>query len=210
MEGYKVKFVRQVDLVNNGDYKRLADYRHAIADIEAAVEAVIYPPGSESFTLNPTRKGNGVRPIKDGFTEYLKERGWEMEYRPAARKEAAPTPGAFDCHLDFEDSGVRPFAVEWETGNISSSHRAINRLAVGILNDNISAGILVVPSQNMYPYLTDRIGNFRELQPYLELWGQFDRLLDLPYYLGVVVVEQDALSADVPTIAKGTDGRALI
>lgn len=205
-----MKFVRQVDLVNNGGYKRSSEYQHAMKDIEAAIEAVIYPPGSESFTLNPTRKGNGVRPIKDGFTEYLKGRGWEMEYRPAARKQGAPTPGAFDCHLDFEDRYARPFAVEWETGNISSSHRAINRLAVGILNDNISAGILVVPSQDMYPYLTDRIGNFRELQPYLKLWEQFDRLLALPYYLGIIVVEQDTLSTEVPTIAKGTDGRALI
>lgn len=205
-----MKFVRQVDLVNNGNYKRSLEYQRAMKDIEAAIEAVIYPPGSDKFTLNPTRKGNGVKPIKDGFTEYLHDRDWEMEYRPAARKQGAPTPGAFDCHFDFNNKNVKPFAVEWETGNISSSHRAINRLAVGILNDNISAGILVVPSKLMYPYLTDRIGNFRELQPYLELWEQFDRLLDTPYYLGIVVVEQDAISKDVPTIEKGTDGRALI
>lgn len=205
-----MKFIEQVDLVNNGDYKRSLEFQHAMRDVKAAIEAVTYPPGSDSFTLNPTRKGNGVKPIKEGFIEYLYGRGWEMEYRPAAWQNGAPAPGAFDCHFDFHDSNVGPFAVEWETGNISSSHRAINRLAVGILNDNISAGVLVVPSQDMYPYLTDRIGNFRELLPYLELWEQFDRLVDTPYYLGVVVVEQDALSADVPKIEKGTDGRALI
>ncbi|NLS89760.1 hypothetical protein EYI23_17625 [Bacillus subtilis] len=26
------------------------------------------------------------------------------------------------------------FAVEWETGNIASSHRALNKIATGILN----------------------------------------------------------------------------
>ncbi len=55
-------------------------------------------------------------------------------------------------------------------------------------------------------YLTDRIGNFAELEPYLDLWSA------VPCENGVleiVVVEHDAESFDVPRIEKGTDGRAL-
>ena len=99
------------------------------------------------------------------------------------------------------------FALEWETGNISSSHRAVNKLCLGLLDQELIGGALVVPSDNLYPYLTDRVGNYRELRPYLLLWEQ------LPFKDGVlmlIAVEQDGLREGVPRLPKGTDGRALI
>jgi hypothetical protein len=60
----------------------------------------------------------------------------------------------------------RLFCVEWETGNISSSHRAINKMALGILKDILIGGVLILPTRKMYSYLTDRVGNFPELAPY--------------------------------------------
>ncbi len=54
-------------------------------------------------------------------------------------------------------------------------------------------------------YLTDRIGNYKELEPYLKLWKS------VPCQSGVleiVVIEQDAESYDVQKIPKGTAGRA--
>jgi len=96
--------------------------------------------------------------------------------------------------------------VEWETGNISSSHRALNKMALGLKKKVLIAGILVVPSRELYQYLTDRVGNFAELEPYLELWQS------IPCESGVleiVVIEHDAVSTNVPRIPKGTDGRAL-
>ena len=68
------------------------------------------------------------------------------------------------------------------------------------------AGVLVVPSDGLKGFLTDRIGNIGELRPYLPLWSS------LPIREGVLrieVVEHDATSFDVPKIPKGTDGRAL-
>lgn len=208
-----VKLVETIELIDHAGYSETPEFAHVIGDIKNAVAAVVHPAGSDKFTINPGQldgkwHGNGVVPIKDGFISYLSDCGWEMEYRPAARQGEA-TPGAFDCHYTFNGSDVRPFAVEWETGNISSSHRAINRIAVGIMNENISGGVLVVPSGAMKKIITDRIGNSPELEPYAKLWGQFKELTDKPYYLGIVVVEHDAESPDVPFIPKGTDGRAL-
>ncbi|MGA1841038.1 MAG: hypothetical protein ACMUIU_10470 [bacterium] len=45
--------------------------------------------------------------------------------------------------------GDRLFCVEWETGNISSSHRAINKMALGIIRDILIGGILIVPTRNL-------------------------------------------------------------
>lgn len=95
--------------------------------------------------------------------------------------------------------------LEWETGNISSSHRSLNKMCMGLLLGAIKAGILVVPSRELYPYLTDRIGNISELEPYFPLWRA------TPCEEGVLeifVIEHDATSDTVPRIPKGTDGRA--
>jgi hypothetical protein len=63
----------------------------------------------------------------------------------------------------------------------------------------------VVPSRKLYVYLTDRIGNIKELEPYFPLWRS------VPCKSGIVeiiVIEHDAESFDVPKIPKGTEGRA--
>jgi hypothetical protein len=58
----------------------------------------------------------------------------------------------------------------------------------------------------MYRYLTDRVGNFAELEPYFALWRSLPVTEGL---LLVIAVEHDAVSRTVPRIPKGTDGRAL-
>lgn len=58
----------------------------------------------------------------------------------------------------------------------------------------------------MYYWLTDRIGNFREIEPYFPIWR--DVTVD-ERVLAVIEVEHDGTSQDVPRILKGTDGRAL-
>jgi hypothetical protein len=116
----------------------------------------------------------------------------------------ATQPGKVDAMLRTR-SGV--IVVEWETGNISSSHRSLNKMCLGLMKGAIVSGTLVVPSRALYHFLTDRIGNWSELVPYLDLWKS------VPIEAGVlelVVVEHDATSIDVPRIPKATDGRALI
>ena len=97
-------------------------------------------------------------------------------------------------------------AVEWETGNISSSHRALNKMCLGMLKGILIGGVLILPTRSMYHYLTDRVGNIAEVEPYFSLWAA----IPIPKgILAVVVIEHDAVSRDVPRIPKGTDGRAL-
>ncbi len=118
-------------------------------------------------------------------------------------------PGAFDAHLTFGGgSSFAPFVAEWETGNISSSHRAINRIGLGIQIGYISGGVLILPSGELAPYLTDRIGNEPELRPYHSLWSEW-RLAPLSYF-AIVAIEHDRTSLNVPRLPKGSDGRAVI
>jgi hypothetical protein len=61
----------------------------------------------------------------------------------------------------------------------------------------------------MYPHLTDRIGNWLELSPYLHFWkkaGQFVKR----GLLAITVVEHDELTDDpaVPYFATGGDGNS--
>jgi hypothetical protein len=112
-------------------------------------------------------------------------------------------PGPMDAVFAV---GTQLFCVEWETGNVSSSHRALNKMALGILNGVLIGGALILPSRAMYRYLTDRVGNYDEIEPYFPLWKS------LKVGRGLMVVfeiEHDAVSRDVPRIKKGTDGRAL-
>ena len=99
-----------------------------------------------------------------------------------------------------------PFVAEWETGNVSSSHRAINKIMLGVQDDSLTGGVLVVPTKRLAKYLTDRVGNYEELEPYFRFWRRSCER----GYLAVIAVEHDNESADVPRISKGTDGRALL
>lgn len=95
--------------------------------------------------------------------------------------------------------------LEWETGNISSSHRSMNKMVMNLAHGLIAAGILVVPSKSFAKYLTDRVGNIDELERYFEMWKSVPCESGI---LEIVVIEHDAESFDVPRIPKGTDGRA--
>ena len=205
-------------LVDEGGYSQTAEFAQAEADLEAAITGVVWPVGAVDFAIYPESgkkrgEGNGVVPIKNGFARSIVARGWELEKNAPREGSVTETikgsrPGAFDAHLTFDDSEMAPFVAEWETGNISSSHRAINRIALGIKSGYISGGILILPSSKLAPFLTDRIGNEPELQPYRQLWADW-RLAPLSYF-AIVAVEHDRTSTDVLRLPKGKDGRALI
>lgn len=202
----------------SGGYSATDVFTRVESDVVAAIAAVTWPPGADNFTIYPESgkkrgEGNGVVPIKRGFTEKLVTLGWTLEHRApkdgnAEASGKGSVPGAFDCHLDFADEATSPFVVEWETGNISSSHRAINRMALGILRGYVSGGLLVLPSARLSRFLTDRIGNDPELRTYHDLWRNWTFPGDA--YLGIVAVEHDAESFDVARIPKGKDGRAVL
>ena len=131
----------------------------------------------------------------------LKDLGWDLE---VPLEISSPNrPGKLDAVFHTLHG---PVAVEWETGNISSSHRALNKMTLGLLKGRLACGTLIVPSRKFYKFLTDRVGNFQELEPYWDVWRS------IPHEEGVlevVEVEHDAESYEVPRIPKVTDGRAL-
>jgi hypothetical protein len=196
-----MKIVEEVTLIKVGAYADSEEWCLTREILWQAIREVEWPPGSGSFTIYPQNHGNGVTPIKDGLMINLAEQGWKRE--EPLRITAVKRPGELDAVL-YTNYG--PVALEWETGNISSSHRALNKMAVGLLHGVLACGLLVVPSRAFYKYLTDRVGNIDELVPYFDLWRS------LPVEEGVleiVVIEHDSTSINVPRIMKGTDGRAL-
>jgi hypothetical protein len=136
----------------------------------------------------------------------LRPHGWTLEMPfPLEGIKGGARFGAMDAAKVFGTDP--PFMVEWETGNISSSHRSMNKLALGLIEGVISGGVLVVPTRDFAQYLTDRIGNVRELEPYFPLWKAARVRRG---YLAVLAVEYDRTSRRVARIAKGTSGRALL
>ena len=200
-----MRIVRKETLLSCGDFADSALWHQLREQLDDAIRAVEWPLGSGKFTIYPESgkrrgEGNGVTPIKDGLIDELERQGWLREQRLdiATRR----NPGKLDAAY-YSKYGV--IALEWETGNISSSHRALNKMALGLLKRRLVCGILVVPSREFYRYLTDRIGNIAELEPYLELWRSIPIETGI---LQIIVIEHDATSTEVPRIPKGTSGRA--
>lgn len=213
-----MKIVSWTTLVDQGGYTSTPEFSYVEAHLAAAIAEVSWPVGADDFAVYPESgkargMGNGVVPIKTGFANAIAARGWELEKRAPKVDGSEATvkgslPGAFDAHYTFgHHSELGPFAAEWETGNISSSHRAINRIGLGIEAGYLSGGVLILPSRELAQYLTDRIGNEPELRPYHPLWAEW-RLAPISYF-GIVAVEHDRVSYDVPRIPKGSDGRAI-
>lgn len=189
-------------LIKNGVFSISAEFESILDEIRTAVLSVSWPAGQEKFILYPEKQANGVMPIKKNCMEYLNQRGWILEKRMSIASRLKP--GKLDAVKQLHDG--RWAAVEWETGNISSSHRAINKMAIGLLDGVVACGFLIVPSREMYRFLTDRIGNFAEIEPYFPMWRNL-KIED--GVLAVIEIEHDAVSKDVPQITKGTDGRVL-
>ena len=105
-------------------------------------------------------------------------------------------------------NGTR-IAIEWETGNISSSHRSMNKLAIALTNGVVEVGVLILPSHKLYEHLTDRIGNIGELSGYLSMWESLKSVVPRGL-LAISVVEHDVLTTApaFPFLPVAGDGRA--
>ncbi len=201
-----MKIVQIERIIDAGTFSQTETWRKIEDHILQAIRSIEWPPGSGSFILfdEPGKKrgqGSGVKPIKQACMQKLKSFGWQLETRVDIA--TVRRPGPMDATYKVKD---RLFCVEWETGNISSSHRSVNKMALGIMKKTLIGGALILPTREMYKYLTDRIGNFRELSPYFPLWKSLDIEEGL---LLVIAIEHDAVSDKIQRIKKGTDGRAL-
>jgi hypothetical protein len=213
-----MKIIRVDTLVSKGRFAESAQWVKLRKQAHAAVRGAEWPIGSGKFTIYPESgkergKGNGVTPIKNFTVRKLV--GDKPSYRMLGR---APTnewvaecpwpvgervrPGNMDVAYVWPGGMV---CLEWETGNVSSSHRSLNKMCLGLIRGSLKAGMLVVPSRALYRFLTDRIGNVDELEPYYELWKATPCREGV---LEIIVIEHDATSTSVPRIPKGKDGRA--
>ncbi|WP_315788945.1 restriction endonuclease [Fischerella sp. JS2] len=197
-----MKIVQEVSLISVGSFEESSDWSIIRAEIRDAISLIVHPPGTSSFTINPVKHGNGVKPIKEACMIALRDKfGWKLE---TSINYATRSPGRVDATKVIDN---HLFALEWETGNISSSHRAVNKMVLGLLRGIFLGAISVLSSRKNYPYLTDRIGNYEELEPYFDVWRSV-RLEE--GFLAIFVIEHDQIDPNVPTITKGTDGRALV
>jgi hypothetical protein len=194
-----MKLVIEKTLFIAGEFVQTDLYKTLYKNIVDGIKLVTWSDPSE-FVINPVRKGNGVVPIKNNFITHLKNNGWETEQ--SLKIIEGKGPGPIDA-IYRTDQGI--VAVEWETGNISSSHRALNKLAIGILQKQIIAGFLILPMRSLYVYLTDRIGNYEELSPYFVL---YENLLIQDGILGIFGIEHNRISTNAEIIPKGQDGNA--
>ena len=200
-----MKVIHVETLISVGDFAVSRQWQSTRAKIHRAIKSVDWPPGSKKFTIFPQSgkkrsEGNGVKPIKNECIRQLLAQGWSTETQFV---DEGSTLGGLDATILTRNGLI---AMEWEAGNISSSHRALNKMALCLLRRQLSAATLVVPSRRLYRFLTDRIGNYSELEPYLVLWRSIPCTNGV---LEIVVIEHDAESTSVPRIPKGTDGRSL-
>jgi hypothetical protein len=200
-----VKIVHIETILSRGAFSKSAHWKKTRDDIHKAVRRCAWPPGSDKFTIYPESgkkrgEGNGVVPIRDEFIKELKKLEWTIEGK--AKNALGASVGDFDAVLPGPGG---PVVVEWETGNISSSHRSMNKLTLFVSTGIIAAGVLVIPSRKLYVYLTDRIGNYQEIEPYVVLWKSVPCKEGV---LEIVVIEQDAESRKVRKIPKMTAGRS--
>ncbi|MFK0164654.1 hypothetical protein [Rhizobium sp. NPDC090279] len=232
-----MKWLRTIIVFDKGNILGSSDLRLLHDSYVRSIASIDHPAGAGTLTLrrkerkNEDQKDsdwlrNGVNFLRARFLEHMTtEGGWRAELNVELNPDHAPPQlklypslksyqepvgskfGQFDF-LTTGPSGLK-FAIEWETGNISSSHRSMNKLAIALANRLIDVGVLIVPSRALYEHLTDRIGNVQELSGYLEMWHGLGDAIDSGV-LAITVVEHDELTDDpsVPFLSVGKDGNA--
>jgi hypothetical protein len=153
----------------------------------------------DKFILNNSKKNiNGVTKVKEGIISILQnEYGWETEYPITYLSADASKGGPIDAYKKFGADAYK-VGFEFETGNVASVHRSINKLHIGITTGNLNMGILILPMKSMSYYLTDRAANYEEIEPYLLLWS------NIP--LAVIGFDADIYDPSAPILSKGSDG----
>lgn len=228
-----MKWLRTLILFDQGDVISSNDWQRLHQSYVRSIESIDFPEGSGSLTLKRKVRDsdgqwrrNGVNYLKSRFINHIiGQEKWQAEGLVELARDRDQPPirlypslefyrepvtsdfGGFDF-VSKGDEGHR-IAIEWETGNISSSHRSMNKLAIALANGIVDIGVLIVPSRALYEHLTDRIGNISELSGYLSMWEGLKATVDRGL-LAITVVEQDALTNDTafPYLPRGNDGRA--
>lgn len=228
-----MRWLRSIVVFDNGDVLSARDWDAIHCSYVRSIESIHFPPGSGQLTLRRKLKRpdgqwerNGVGYLKSSFLSHMMDvEGWQPEVNfdlgqdrtppvlklyPSLEPHQEPITSDFG-DFDFVTTGPNGthVAIEWETGNISSSHRSMNKLAIALVTGKVQVGVLIVPSRALYEHLTDRIGNIGELSGYLTMWKSLEPQVRRGA-LVVSIVEHDALTDDPnhPYLRSGNDGRA--
>ncbi len=228
-----MNWLRTLLVFDRGNIAHSQDWQDVHTSYVNSINSIDFPEGDGTFTLrrksrNPSTgkwRRNGVGYLKNRFIQGMVNEGWQSEaqvniehltWQPelrlypsleSYREPITSSFGDFDFLTETE-SGLH-VAIEWETGNISSTHRSLNKLVIALKAKQIDVGVLILPSRRLYEHLTDRIGNIGEISPYLNFWSSVESTVERGL-LAISVVEQDELtdSEDFPYLPSGNDGRA--
>ena len=228
-----MKWLRTVIIIDRGDIVSSTDWKNIHESYVRSIESIDFPEGSKKLTLRKKVKKsknqwdrNGVVYLRKRFIENMVNiEKWQPEIGFDLGKNQTPPNlslypslkshqevitsefGGFDLLMKAKNG--THVAIEWETGNISSSHRSMNKLAIALSSGKVQAGILIVPSRELYEHLTDRVGNIGELSGYLSMWKSMEGKVEKGL-LAITIVEHDELTEkkDFPYLPRGNDGRA--
>lgn len=162
---------------------------------------------------NSEKKINSVTPIKSGLINLLHDSyGWETEhhlqvlrdnvagdYKGSSRRRGQG--GGIDVFKKFVYQGyIFRVGIEFETGNVASVHRSLNKLSMGVISHELDMIFLVLPVYNLAQFLTDRVANYEEIEAYFPL------LNDKPFV--ALGFDAESYSPDYEIFEKGNDGNA--
>jgi len=228
-----MKWLRTLVIFDRGNVVSSSDWKTIHDSYIRSIQNIDFPKGSGTLTLrrkqlreNGQWDRNGVGYLRKRFLDHMvdeeswkKEAGFDLgEGRKPAAIHLYPSMDEYEEPITSEFGGFdfvttapsgTHVAIEWETGNISSSHRSLNKLMIALRTGHIQAGVLIVPSRQLYQHLTDRIGNIGELSGYISLWKDLADVVERGL-LAVSVVEQDHLTDDpvFEYLPAGEDGRS--
>jgi hypothetical protein len=227
-----MKWLRTLIIFDQGDLVNSKDWAAVHASYVNSILGIDHPEGTGTLTLrrrtrvNGRYQRNGVNYLRsrflnnmvnvqkwtsEGLVDLAKTRPQVITKRyPSMEDYQEPITSEFG-EFDFTTTGPEgtKIAIEWETGNISSSHRSLNKLCIALSAGILQVGVLIIPSRMLYTHLTDRIGNIGELSPYLSFWQSVQVTVSRGL-LAVTIVEHDELTDDkkVAYLPQGKDGNA--
>lgn len=148
---------------------------------------------------NTSKNCNGVVPIKESCYQLLEETYLWYREKPLDTLVKIGKGGPIDVYKQFHSANEQfNVGLEFETGNISSAHRSMNKLHLGILNNELQLAVLLLPIAKLSYYLTDRVSNYEELEPYFSL------VQNSPFIF--IGFDTENYNQTVPFLPKGKDG----
>lgn len=175
--------------------------KQAYDEVCISISSAVWPRTANMFTVNNSEKNiNGVVPLKENCYVMLEEKyNWFREKPLDVLKLEKAKGGPIDVYKEFGD-GTRTLraGLEFETGNISSAHRSMQKLMLGLNRKELDLAMILMPVHELAYYLTDRCANYEELEPY------FENAKGKPFIF--IGFNAEAYSPDVEVIPKGRDG----